>query len=131
VKHIHDHEGSAVEQNDVASDYDVLALRRWRRQAPLEVLRATHNLFLQSGGQRATHHQLALESGRQAIALGQAGRQMIVVIAVPAAHLVAVVVGIGVAAVLLIFVMAFAVAMAMVIVIVAILFIVAVPVVLG
>jgi ABC-type multidrug transport system fused ATPase/permease subunit len=135
MKYIHDQESSAIQQNDVAADHYVLALWRRRRQAPLEVLWATYNLLLQAGRQSAPHHQLALQAGRQAIALGQAGRQVIAVLAIPAPHLVAVVVRVRVAAVIFIFIfiriVAFAVSMAMIVVIVAILLIVAVTIALG
>jgi len=129
VKNIHHHKRSPIEQNDVAADHDVLALRRRRGEAALEVLRAAHNLFLQSGRQSAAHYELALESGRQAIALGQAWRQVLIVLAVPASHFVAVVIGIRITTVILS--MAFTVSVAMIVVIVAILFIVAVTVPLG
>jgi hypothetical protein len=49
MKNVHDQERSAIEQNDVAPDYDVLAIRRRRRKTPLEVVGTTHNLFPQSG----------------------------------------------------------------------------------
>src|SRR5260370_23495531 len=101
---------------------------RWR-QPPLKVLGATHNLFLKSRRQSAPPYKLGFKAGGQAVALGQARRKMLVVLAVPAGHLVAVVIGIRITAVILI--MAFPVSMAVIVVIVAILFIVTVTVLLG
>ena len=79
------------------------------------------------GGKVPPNHQLALQAGRQTIALGQSGREMLVVRAIPAAD-VAVVVGIAlvVAAVAMILVVAvsFAVVAIMVVTVMAALVIV-------
>jgi len=102
VKHIHYQERSAVEQNDMPANQDMLAIRRRRRQMPLQVPGTNHNLRSQPGRQSATHHQLALQPRWQAITLGQTWRQVLIVFAVPAAHLVAIVVGIGMSIMILI-----------------------------
>ena len=44
VENVHDQERSAIQQNDVAADHDVLAIRRGRRKVPLQIAGATHNL---------------------------------------------------------------------------------------
>jgi ABC-type multidrug transport system fused ATPase/permease subunit len=129
VKNIHNQKRSAIEQNNVAADHNVLAIRRRRRKVPLEIVGATHNFFPQSGRQRAPHYELTLKTGRQPITLGQARRQVFVVLAIPASHLVAVVVGIRLT--VAIFIVAFTVSVAVIVVIVAILFVVAVTMPLG
>ena len=123
VKYVHDQERFAIEQNQVASDHDMLAIRRRWRQTPLQVARANHNLRAQSRRQSPADDELALQARWKAIPLGQPGRQVIMVLAVPAPHLIAVMVGIGVTVVILI-----VPATMPVIVVVAILLIVAVPV---
>src|SRR5712692_10874257 len=67
VKNIHHHKRSPIEQNDVAADHDVLAFRRRRRKAPLEVFGAAHNLFLKSRRQSAPHYKLAFKAWGQPI----------------------------------------------------------------
>jgi hypothetical protein len=80
---------------------------------------------------------LTLKTGRQPIALGQARRQVFVVLAIPASHLVAVVIGIGVAVTIsvsifvFLLIVAFTVSVTTIVVIVAILFVVAVTMPLG
>jgi hypothetical protein len=137
VKHIHHYKSSAIQQNDVASDHDMLAIRWRRRKVPLQIVGAAHNLPSQSGRQSAADYQLTLQPRWQPVAFGQARRQVIVVFAVPAAHFVAVVIGIGVTVMLplmvfvFIFIMASTVLPAMIVVIVAIFFVMAVSVVLS
>jgi hypothetical protein len=141
VKHIHDEQRFAIEQDNVAADHDVLAIRWRRRKTPLQIFGTTDDSLLQSRRERATHDQLALKTRRQPIAFRQTRRQMFIVLAIPAAHLIAVMIGIGAAVVvaIFIFIVVFIVASAMIpfviaaviVVIVAILFIVAVTVFLG
>jgi hypothetical protein len=132
VKHIHYHERSAIEQNNVAADHDMLAIRRRRRKMPLQVARTNHNLRSQTRRQRAANHQLALQSRWQPIALGQARRQMVMVLAVAASHLVAVVIGIRMSVVvfIVVFIVAFSVTVPMIVVIVPIVFVVTLSVIL-
>jgi hypothetical protein len=125
VKYIHDQERSAIEQNEVASDHDMLAIRRRRRQTPLQVARADYNLSSQSLRKSPADDELALQTRWKAIALGQPGRQVIMVLAVPAPHLIVVVVGIGVTVVIP---LVPSIMPMPVIVVVAILLVVAVPV---
>jgi hypothetical protein len=95
MKHIHYHKRSAIEQNHVAADHDMLAIRRRRRKVAFQISGTMHNFRPQSWRQSTTHDQLALEARWQSIALGQAGRQMLIIRSVPASHFVAVVIGIG------------------------------------
>ena len=82
---------------------------------PLQVARTNHNLRSQPRRQSAADHQLALKSRWQPIALGQAGRQMVMVLAVPATDLVAIVVRIAVAVV--VFLVASTVTAAMIVIV--------------
>jgi hypothetical protein len=129
VKYVHDEERSAIEQNNVAPDHDMFAIRRRRRQTPLEVARANHNFRSQPRRQSPADDELALQAGWQAVPLRQSGRQVIMVLAVPAPHLIAVVVGIGVTVVISI--VPASMPVAVIVVIVAIMLVVAVPVPLG
>jgi hypothetical protein len=43
VKHIHHNKSSAIEQNDVPANHDMLAAGRWRRKVPLQVSGTDHN----------------------------------------------------------------------------------------
>jgi hypothetical protein len=94
MKNIHYQKRSAVEQNNVAADYHVLAIRRRRRQLPLQVARTMHNHSSQAGGQSAADDQLALKTGREPVTPGKSGRQMIMVLPIPTPHFVAIMVGI-------------------------------------
>jgi hypothetical protein len=96
MKHIDYHKRSAVEQNHVAADHHMLAIRRRRRKVALQISGTMHNFRPKSWRQSAADDQLPLKSRWQSIALGQAGRQMLIIRAVPASHLVTVVIGIGV-----------------------------------
>jgi hypothetical protein len=95
MKHIHHHKRSAIEQNHVTADHDMLAIRRRRWKVALQISGTMHNFRPKSWRQSAADDQLALKARWQSITLGQAGRQMLIIRAVPASHLVAVVIGIG------------------------------------
>jgi hypothetical protein len=86
-----------VHQNQVAPDHKVRVVRRRRREHDLEFPRARLHLSLQPRGQGATNYELGLQSGREAIALGEAGREVRVMSTVPVVD-VAVMVGIGIVA---------------------------------
>lgn len=63
---------------------------------PLQIYWAMYDSRSQSWRQSTANNQLALKARWQPVALGKAGRQMIMVIAVPSAHRFAVVIGIAV-----------------------------------
>jgi hypothetical protein len=86
VDYVHDHVGSAVQEDEVSTDQDVGAFWRGRCQAPLEFLGAGLNALLQTGWKCAAAHQLFFQSWRQLISLGESRRKMIPVIVIPAAH---------------------------------------------
>ena len=86
VKYIHDQEGSAVQENDVASDESVFALRRRRRQFPLQFYRDDINPRSQARWQRPSHLKLPLQSWRQTIAIGKSPRQILSMFVVPDVH---------------------------------------------
>jgi hypothetical protein len=111
----------------------VRIVRRRRREHDFEFPRAGLHFFLKPRRQSSTNYELALQSGRKAVALGQTGWKMRIMIAVPTAGGIAVMIGIAVVA--MTFLVAFAVTVAVVIVGVVIVFvfimIMAVAVVLG
>ena len=63
--------GPPIQQYDVAANHHVRGVGWWRRQSPLQFLWAGLDAFLQAGRQRATFHELLLESGGQLIFLRQ------------------------------------------------------------
>ena len=130
VKDIRDLEARPVEQHQVATDDHVSIVWGRRRQSAFQFGRAGMHLVAKTDGQIAMNHDLALESGRQAVALGQAGREMVVMIVVPATHCIAIVIGIAAAAVIL-FMPAAVPMVAIFVIVVAIVLVVTVPVILG
>jgi hypothetical protein len=90
VKHIYDSEAPDIDQHDVAADELVTAVGRRRRQSPLKVFRATLHLLAETRRQCAPRLKLPFQSRRQLVALGQPGRQMVAMVAIPGPHLVAV-----------------------------------------
>jgi hypothetical protein len=96
LEDIHNLKIRPIEQNQIAADYDVRIIRRRRREHTLQIGRARLHPFLKPRGQRSVHHQLALQSRRKTIALGEAGRKIRVMIAVPAANLIAIMIVIAV-----------------------------------
>src|SRR5215472_3989975 len=65
-----------------------------RRQTVLQFLGAGLHLLPQARGKRAAQAQLAFEAGRKLISLGQAGRQIIVLVLIPVPHLIAVLIAV-------------------------------------
>jgi hypothetical protein len=107
VENIQNNFRLAIPQYDVASDDDAFAIP-WRRgKAALQVGRNHVDPTLKSRRKRAAEHELLLQSGRQAIFLGQARREVCVVFGVPAAKFVAVMCREAVAAAIVIVVVIF------------------------
>jgi hypothetical protein len=69
VKHIHDKERFAIEQNHMAPDQDVLTVgwRRWK--AVFHILGAPQHFLSQSGRQSSAHDKLALQARWEPVAL--------------------------------------------------------------
>ncbi len=120
MKDVGDLEVGAIHEHQVAADYDVRVIRRRRRKHYFEFMRAGPHLSPHIHWHKPANYDLALHSGRKTVAIGQAGRKMLVVRAIPAAGGVAIV--IGIAAVVM-----FAVVFAVMFAIVAAFMIVAVP----
>ena len=87
MEDVADLKGGAVVHHEVAADNNVYVVWRRRRKHCFQLARARLHLFLQARRQSSIHDQLALESGRETIAFGQARGQMIVVTAVPVADI--------------------------------------------
>jgi hypothetical protein len=94
MENARNHEGLAIQQDNVSTDQYMLVIRRRGRQAPLEVLRTGLNLLPQSWRKSATLSKLLFESRRKLLALGEAGRQIsaVLVFVIPLAHDVAVII---------------------------------------
>jgi hypothetical protein len=90
MKDIYHRKGPDVYQHHMPADELMAAVRRRRRQTPFQLFRAPIHLFPEARRQRAPRLKLPFQSRRQPVPLGQAGRQMIVVIAIPGPHLVAI-----------------------------------------
>jgi hypothetical protein len=84
----------AVVEHQIPADHDMHVIRGWWRKHDLYFARAGLHSATQTGRQSSIHDQLALQSGRQVIALGKPRRQMAVVVVIPATE-VAVVIGIA------------------------------------
>ena len=106
----------AIHEDDVSTDHNAFAIRRWRRQAPLQVDGNHGDVRFEVAWKRGANHQLSLQAGRQAIPFGKSRGKMPVVDGVPAANLVAIMI-------------AEAVSPAVVVIIVVLMFILPVPVV--
>jgi hypothetical protein len=129
VKDVNDREAPGVEQNQAATDYDVAAIGWWRRQSALQFRRTRLILLSQTGRKRAVDHQLSFQAGRQAVALGESGRKVIMMVAIPASHLIAIAIVVTVMAMaptmIFILILTFA---PIIVIIVAVVFVVAVAV---
>ena len=69
VEHVHDQERSAIQQDHMAPDHDVLTVR-WRRwKAVFHIIGAPLHFTSQSHGQCSVHNQLALQTRWEPIAL--------------------------------------------------------------
>lgn len=73
----------SVHKDQVSANKDVCVIRRRGRKHNFQFTRARFHLSAQAGRQSSIHDQLPLEPGRQTIPLGQAGRQIRVVRAIP------------------------------------------------
>jgi hypothetical protein len=81
-------EADSVDEDQIAADEDMAVSRIRRRQHHFQFARARLHFSAQARRERAIHNQLTLESGRQAVALGKARRQMRVVRAIPVMDIV-------------------------------------------
>jgi len=83
---VEDHIGSAVHQNNVPSNQDVRAIRRWGSQPPFELFWTRLQPFLEARRERATPHELLFQTRWQPISLGKPWRKITLVAVVPPAH---------------------------------------------
>ena len=88
--------GTAIHEHYMAANDHVCTACRWWRQPSFKLRRTRHHFLPQSWRQGSTHAQLLFQSGRQAILLCQARRQVTiaVMLVVPVAHVVAIVIAI-------------------------------------
>jgi hypothetical protein len=90
VENIQDDFRAAIPQYDVASDYYAFAIS-WRRGEAAHQVGRNHGYpAFKSRRKSAADHELLFQSGRQAIFLGQARREVCIMFGVPAAKFVAV-----------------------------------------
>jgi hypothetical protein len=94
VKNIHYLEVHPVHQNDVSANEHVRTVRRGWRQLPFEVWGARIHFSPQLHRNYSVYYEPSFHFGRQAIAIPQAGREVIVMCRVPAVHRVTVVIGV-------------------------------------
>jgi hypothetical protein len=94
VENIQHQEAAAVHQYDVPADEEVGGTRGRRRQTHFQFSRARDHLFLQPWREGSAYAELPFQSRRQPIALGEPGREVIALLAIPSAHFVAVVVAV-------------------------------------
>jgi hypothetical protein len=97
VENVGDLEVRTIQENQMAADHKVGVIRRRRRKHYLEFLRTRPHLPAEVHGQKSANYQLTLQAGREPVALGQAWREMRVVIVVPGSGGIAIVIGIAVA----------------------------------
>src|SRR5712691_1871276 len=83
VKDIDHHICTAIDQHEVPADHGVYVIRRRRRQAPHQLLRARPHALSQSGRQGPTHPQLFLQSRWQLVSFGEARRKVTIMVVMP------------------------------------------------
>src|SRR5579863_4018429 len=82
--------GPAIQQNNMAANHNVLAVRRWRRQLPFQFHGQWLDAFLQTWRQGASFGELPFQSRWQSVFLGQPRGKRVLVVVVPGAHSVSV-----------------------------------------
>jgi hypothetical protein len=92
MENIEDDLCPAIHQDDVSADHNAFAIRRWRRQLPLQVHGNHGDVRFEFAWKHGANHELSLQAGRQAIPLGKSRRKMPVMGGVPAAEFVAIVI---------------------------------------
>ncbi len=83
VKDIHDDFRVAIPQHNVASNGDAFAIGRRRGKPALKFDGNKDNAAFQAWRKRAAKHKLPLKPRRQAVSLGEARREVSIVIGVP------------------------------------------------
>jgi hypothetical protein len=119
VENINDDVSSVVQQNNVATNYDVHAVRWWWRQTPLQFFGARLDPFLKTRRKRATTYKLPFQSWRELIFLRQARRKVSLILGIPAADgffivVLIVMVGLFVIIITVVFIVASAVSVAII-----------------
>jgi hypothetical protein len=101
----------------VATNHDVTAIGRRRREAAFQFFGARLNAFLQTGRQSAAANELLFETRRKLIAFGEPWRKMGLIFGIPAANgitVVVFVVSVVLVVLVFVFIVAFAVPVAVV-----------------
>ena len=104
------HIGSAIQQHKVPSNQHICAIRRRWWQTPFQIFRAWSDFFLESRRKGAALHKLPFQSRRKTVSLGNPGRKIVLMAAIPFADRVSVlipVIVVSLAVVLSVLVMAF------------------------
>ena len=86
MENVSDLKVGAVVENQVAANYYVHVIGGRGRKHDFQLSRAGLHSALKTGRQSSANDQLALQAGRQAITLGQAGGKMGIVLVIPAAN---------------------------------------------
>lgn len=87
VEDVNDLKIGAVHQHQVAADENVCVVRGRRWKHDLYFMRAGLHVRTHTDRQNSMHHQEPFLSGRQPIALGKSGWQMVVMVVIPAAEI--------------------------------------------
>ena len=85
VENINDDVSSVIQQNDVATNFDVHAVRWWRRQTSFQFHWAGLNTLLEPWRQRTAPDKLLFQSWRELIFLRQARRKVPLILGIPGA----------------------------------------------
>src|SRR5579884_2364156 len=91
MKDVGDLEIGTVVEHKIAANDHVHEIRRWRRKHYFQLMRARLHPAAQAGRQGSVHNQLPLQSWRKTVALGESGRETVVMLVVPAADVAVVI----------------------------------------
>ena len=86
VKDIHDHIGSAIQQNDVSSNQYVRAIGRRRRQPTLKLFGTRLETLLEPWWQGTTPRELFFQPWGQLISFGKSRWKIALVTVIPSTH---------------------------------------------
>lgn len=119
VENINDDVSSVVQQNNVATNYDVHAVWWWWRQTSFQFRWAGMDTLLEPGRQRTAPDKLFFQSWRELIFLRQARRKVPLILGIPAADgffivIFIVMVGMLVIIITVVLIVAFAVSVAII-----------------
>ena len=85
AENINDDVSTVIQQNNVAANFDVHAVRWWRRQTSFQSHWAGLNTLLEPWRQRTARDKLLFQSWREPIFLSQARRKVPLILGIPGA----------------------------------------------